>query len=55
MVDVIIGIIVEMMMWVIVCRMDNYRHNHNSDNLLNITFLRHTTMKLSENFIEAIC
>jgi len=36
------------------CGLGNIPHNRNTDNLLGINFLKHTTMKSSENFIEAI-
>ena len=32
----------------------NIPYNRNTDNLLDINFLKYTTMKSSENFIEAI-
>ena len=36
------------------CGLGNIPHNRNTDNLLGINFLKYTTMKSSENFIEAI-
>lgn len=35
-------------------RLGNINHQRTCDNLLGINFLKHTTMKSSENFIEAI-